>query len=149
MSKFPSGSELITVYLSDSSLKGITAVTSWPLLKIKWKKNISNHYAQTIFHLDFILFLTYLVNSSNSGVKQIFIDFEANGLQNNIFPALTLGLIPIMLNKQNIKANFILIFISICICLHSAKIGYCVFCAYTIYSMNPSICDIRTENRYS
>ena len=61
------------------------------------------------FYLEF----TYLANSSNSGVKQIFMDFEANGLQNNIFPALTLELIPIMLKKQNITANFILISISI------------------------------------
>ena len=61
------------------------------------------------FYLEF----TYLANSSNSGVKQIFMDFEANGLQNNIFPALTLGLIPIMLKKQNITPNFILISISI------------------------------------
>ena len=57
------------------------------------------------FYLEF----TYLANSSNSGVKQIFMDFEANGLQNNIFPALTLGLITIMLKKQNIIPNFILI----------------------------------------
>ena len=85
------------------------------------------------FYLEF----TYLANSSNSGVKQIFMDFEANGLQNKIFPALTLE-IPIMLKKQNITPNFILISISIFVYILEGR---------RIYSMNPSIFDISTEDR--
>ena len=100
------------------------------------------------FYLEF----TYLANSSNSGVKQIFIDFEANGLQNKIFPALTIELITIMLKKQNcITANFILMSVSILFTFCKDRFLWILYVHYSyMYTQwTQASFDISTEDRIS